>query len=63
MKILIILLMLCCAALSFLAIVQTMQLRKLQNKVKKKFYHTPRLSDLHGKQFADYMDYLTEGLK
>lgn len=62
MKILTILLMLCCAALSILAIIQTMQLRKIQNKVKKKSYHTPRLSYLHGNKFAGYMDYLTKDL-
>lgn len=62
MKILIILLMFGCAALSILAIINTVRLKKLQQKSKKIFYHTPKLSSLHGKAFSDYIDYLTEGL-
>ncbi len=62
MKILIILLMLGCIALSILATINTIKLRKLQKKSKTKFYHTPKLSELHGKDFSDYIDYLTRDL-
>ena len=63
MKILIILLIFGCATLSILAIINTVRLKKLQQKSKKIFYHTPKLSSLHGKAFSDYIDYLTEGLQ
>lgn len=63
MKFMIILLLLCCAVLSILAIINTIRLKKLQQKSKKIFYHTPKLSSLHGKAFSDYIDYLTEGLQ
>lgn len=60
MKILVILLMFGCFALSILAIVNTIHLKKLKNK--SKTYHTPKLSELHGKDFSDYMDYLIRDL-
>ena len=62
MKILIILLMFGCIALGILAIVNTIRLNKLKKKAKKKLYHTPKLSELHGKDFSDYIDYLTRDL-
>lgn len=62
MKILLIILMFGCVALSFLAIVNTIRLNKLKKKYKKVIYHTPRLSSLHRKYFSDYMDYLTRNL-
>lgn len=62
MRFIIILLLLCCAVLSILAIINTIRLKKLQSKSKKIFYHTPKLSSLHGKAFSDYIDYLTEDL-
>lgn len=51
-----------CIVLSIIAITNTLTLHKLKNKTKRKFYHTPKLSDLHGKEFSDYIDYLTSGL-
>ncbi len=61
-KILIILLSISCISLSIIAIINTFRLRQLENNSKRKFYHTPKLSDLHGKEFSDYIDYLTSGL-
>ena len=58
MKILIILLMFGCIALSILAIINTIRLKKLQKKSKTKFYRT----ELHGKDFSNYIDYLTRDL-
>lgn len=57
MKILLILLF-GCVFFSVFAIVYAIHLKRLKNKV----YHTPRLSELHGKAFSDYMDYLTRDL-
>lgn len=51
-----------CIALSILAIINTIRLKKLQKKSKTKFYRTPKLSELHGKDFSDYIDYLTRDL-
>lgn len=51
-----------CIALGILAIVNTIRLNKLKKKAKKKLYHTPKLSELHGKDFSDYIDYLTRDL-
>ena len=62
MKILIILLMFGCIALSILAIINTIRLKKLQKKSKTKFYRTPKLSELHEKDFSNYIDYLTRDL-
>lgn len=62
MKILLILLVFGCATLSVLAIINTIRLRSLKRNHKKIIYHTPKLSDLHGKQFSDYIDYLTRDL-
>ncbi len=62
MKILLILLMFGCASLGILAIINTMRLNKLKRKSKKKLYRTPKLSELHGKEFSDYIDYLTRDL-
>ena len=62
MKLLIILLLICCAILSILDVVNTIRLKKLKYKSKNKFYKTPKLSSLHGKAFSDYIDYLTSGL-
>ncbi len=62
MKILLILLMFGCASLGILAIINTMRLNKLKRRSKKKLYRTPKLSELHGKEFSDYIDYLTRDL-
>ncbi len=62
MKILILLLMFGCIALGILAIANTIQLHKLKKKSKNKFYKTPKLSDLHRKDFSNYIDYLTRDL-
>ena len=62
MKILLIILLFGCATLSVLAIINTMRLNLLKKKHKKMTYHTPRLSSLHGKEFSDYIDYLTRDL-
>ena len=62
MKILLILLMFGCASLGILAIINTIRLNKLKRKSKKKLYRTPKLSELHGKEFSDYIDYLTRDL-
>lgn len=61
-KFLLIILMFGCAALIILAIVNTIRLNKLKRKSKRRTYHTPKLSSLHGKAFSDYMDYLTRDL-
>jgi len=37
--------------------------KKFKAKKQKKYEVTPKLSDLHGKKFSDYIDYLKEGLK
>lgn len=63
MKMFILFLIICCVALSILAILNTIRFKKLKVKTRKRFYHTLRLSDLHGKDFANHIDYLTEGLK
>lgn len=62
MKFLILFLIICCAILNILAIVNTIRLNKLKQKNKKRVYHTPKLSSLHGKDFAAYIDYLTQDL-
>ena len=61
-KILIIVLGSVCIVLSIIAIVNTLKLQQLKEKTKRKFYHTPKLSSLHGKEFSDYINYLTSGL-
>lgn len=62
MKFLILFLITCCAILIIFAIVNTIRLNKLKQKTKKRIYHTPKLSSLHGKDFAAYIDYLTQDL-
>lgn len=47
-------------ALIILAIVNTIRLKKLKKLEKAR--HTPKLSELHGKEFGKYMDYLTKDL-
>ncbi len=49
-----------CLALFILAIFNTIRYKKMKKLEKGK--HTPRLSDLHGKEFGKYMDYLTKDL-
>lgn len=61
-KFLIILLIIGDIALSIIAITNTFRLYQLKHKTKRKFYQTPKLSELHGKEFSDYIDYLTNGL-
>lgn len=62
MKVLLIILLFGFASLGILAIINTIHLNILKRKPKRKKYHTPRLSDLHGKDFAAYIDYLTQDL-
>lgn len=62
MKMFTLFLIICCSILTILAIINTIRLKKLKARTRKRIYHTPRLSDLHGKDFANYIDYLTEGL-
>lgn len=62
MKILVVLLMFGCTFLGILGIVNTIRLKKIKKKTQKRFYQTPKLSELHGKAFAEYMDYLTRDL-
>lgn len=61
-KVLLILLLFGCVGLFSLAIINTVRLNLLKRKCKGKIYHTPKLSELHGKNFANYMDYLTRDL-
>lgn len=63
MRNLMLFLIFCCVALFILAIINRIRFKKLKNKARKRFYRTPKLSDLHGKDFANYIDDLTEGLK
>lgn len=62
MKFFVMFLIVCCAALSIIAIANTIRLNKLKQKNKRRIYHTPKLSSLHGKEFSSYIDYLTSGL-
>lgn len=55
-------LIICYVILSILAIVNTIQLKKIKQKTKKKIYYTPKLSSLHGKDFKTYMGYLIRDL-
>ncbi len=57
MKFFILFLLVISIALTILAILNTIRLKKLE-----KAKHTPRLSELHGKEFGKYMDYLTKDL-
>ncbi len=61
-KFLLILMLGCAIILSIVAIVNSFKLYLSKRKAKKLFYHTPRLSELKGKEFSDYIDYLTGGL-
>lgn len=60
MKFFILFLIIICFALIILAILNTIHYKKMKKQEKAK--HTPRLSDLHGKEFGKYMDYLTKDL-
>lgn len=62
MKVLLIFILFGCASLGILAIINTIHLNKSKRKSKMKMYHTPKLSELHGKEFSDYIDYLTRDL-
>ena len=57
MKFFILFLVISSIALIILAVVNTVRLKKLE-----KAKHTPKLSELHGKEFSKYMDYLTKDL-
>ncbi len=63
MKNLMIGLLFSCVILIIIAILSTLKLNKLKKKYRKNCYSTPKLSNLHGKEFANYMDYLTEAFK
>ena len=60
MKFFILLLTTICFALFILAIINKIRLKKLQKIERAK--HTPKLSELHGKEFGKYMDNLTKDL-
>ena len=62
MRLLLILLLFGCITLIILKIVNTICFNKLRRNFKKKTYRTPKLSELHGKAFSDYIDYLTRDL-
>ena len=62
MKLAIILLIIDCIILSIIAIINTFKLCRLRRNFKKKYYYTPKLSELHGKDFTDYIDNLKSGL-
>lgn len=61
-KFIIIILIIGCIALSIMAIINTLRWHQLKNTTKRKFYRTPKLSELHGKEFSNYIDELTSGL-
>lgn len=48
-----------CGTLIILAILNTIHLKKLKKKYKN---NIPKLSELHRKEFLNYMDYLTKDL-
>lgn len=52
----------CVIILSIVAIVNLIKLYLSKKKANKIIFHTPRLSDLKGKEFSDYIDYLTRDL-
>lgn len=62
MKRIVILLIIICISLLILATINTFRLHQLRNSFKKKYNHTPKLSELHGKDFSDYIDNLKSGL-
>lgn len=62
MKFLLILLLFGCITLTILKIVNTICFNKSRKNIKKKTYRIPKLSELHGKEFSDYIDYLTRDL-
>lgn len=61
-KFLLILMLGCVIILSIVAIVNLIKLYLSKKKANKIIFHTPRLSDLKGKEFSDYIDYLTRDL-
>lgn len=63
MKFLIILLIIIDTILAILAIVNAIRLKNIKQKTKEKVLHTPKLSNLHGKDFKDYIDNITKDLK
>ena len=63
LKTIIILIILFYTILGIIAIMNTIRLKKLRKRAKKKKYHTPKVSSLHGKKFKDYIDNLTENSK
>ena len=62
MKFFIMFLITCCVIFSILAIVNTIQLKKIKQKTKEKIYYTPKLSSLDRKDFETYMGYLIKDL-
>ncbi len=58
----IIFLIICCTILGIVAIINTIRLNTLKQKAKKRIYYTPKLSSLHRKDFATYMEYLVRDL-
>ena len=62
-KFLIILLIIIDTILAILAIVNMIRLKKIKQKTKEKISHTPKLSNLHGKDFSNYIYNITKDLK
>lgn len=63
LKTIIILIILFYTILGIISIMNTIRLKKLRRKAKKKQHYTPKLSELHGKNFTNYIDNLTEDSK
>lgn len=61
-KFLLILMLGCAIILSITAIFSSFRLHFIKKKAIPNYYHTPRLSELKGKEFSDYIDYLTRDL-
>lgn len=63
MNIIIFLLSITNLILVFIAIINTIYYRQLENLTRKRINKiTPRLSDLHGKEFASYMNELNKDI-
>lgn len=57
----ILILMLGCVIFSIVTITKTITKKFFKHK-KSNYYHTPRLSELKGKDFANYIEHLRSGL-
>ena len=50
-----------CTIFTIVHIIKKFKAKKLKKQTR--YEKTPKLSDLHGKKFSDYIDYLKNGLK